>query len=49
MKEIGYIQFKYMSMMSNPKQGLDRIYHCAKKQDPMWFGSGMRESVNQFQ
>ncbi len=28
--------------MSNPKEDLDRIYHCAKNQDPMWFGSGMR-------
>ncbi len=28
--------------MNNPKQGFDRIYHCAKRQDPMWFGSGMR-------
>ncbi len=27
--------------MNNPKLGFDRIYHCAKKQDPMWFGSGM--------
>ncbi len=23
-------------------QSLDRIYHCAKKQNPMWFGLGMR-------
>ncbi len=25
----------------NPWQGLDMIYHCARKHDPMWFGSGM--------
>ncbi len=23
------------------KQPLDRIYHCAKRQYPMWFDSGM--------
>ncbi len=27
--------------MNNPKQDCDKIYHCAKEQDPMWFGSGM--------
>ncbi len=28
--------------MSNHKQGLDRMHHCAKQQDSMWFSSGMR-------
>ncbi len=42
-QKIGYNQVKYRwRKLTNPKQGLDRIYHCAKKQDPMWFGSEMR-------
>ncbi len=42
--KIGHNQVKYRSgkLTNNPKQGLDRIYHCVKKQAPMWFGSGMR-------
>ncbi len=27
--------------MYNPKQGVNRIHHCAKQQDPNWFDSGM--------
>ncbi len=41
-QKIGFNQVKYMwrKLTNNPKEGLDRIYHCAKRQDPMWFGSG---------
>ncbi len=35
-------------LTSNSKQGLDRLHHCAKQQDPIWFGSEW-ESRNQFQ
>ncbi len=43
-QKIGCNQVKYRSrkLTNNPKQGLDCIYHFAEKQDPMWFGSGMR-------
>ncbi len=37
-QKIGYNQVKHRWM----KQGLDRIHHCAKRQDPMWFDSEMR-------
>ncbi len=42
-QKIGYNQVKYRwrKLTNNPNQGLDRINHCAKKQDPMWFSSGM--------
>ncbi len=32
--------------MNNLKQGLDRIYHCAKKHYTMLFGSGMSPETN---
>ncbi len=32
--------------MNNSTQSRNRIYHCATKQDPMWFGSE-REYGNQ--
>ncbi len=43
-QKIGYNQVKYRwkKLTNNPMQGLDRIYRCAKMQEPMWFGSGMR-------
>ncbi len=46
-RKIGYTHVKYRSnkLMNNQEQSeasLDRIYHCAKKQHPMWFGSRMR-------
>ncbi len=36
-QKIGYNQVKYRwrKLTNNPKQGLDRIHHCAKKQDPV--------------
>ncbi len=45
-----YNQVKYRSskLTNNPKQGLDRIYHWAKTQDPMWFDSGMRVQKPEF-
>ncbi len=33
-------------LTSNIRQGLDRMHHCAKQQDPMWFGMRVHKSVN---
>ncbi len=43
-QKIGYnqIKYKWRKLTNYPKQGCDGIYHCAKKQDPIWFGSRMR-------
>ncbi len=39
----GYSQVKYRSkkLMSNPKQGFDRMHHCEQQKYSNWFGSGM--------
>ncbi len=43
-QKIGYnqVKYKWRKLTNNSKQGLCRNYHCGKRQNPMWFGSGMR-------